>query len=198
MTKTMANGDPDKSLILTRRVSHAIRRRNRGYVSVSSVATTEFPTWIPSIRPIIRIWISRIGDREMSDNEDVSIILTNYNHAAYLPRSIEAVLNQTAQPRELLIIDDASTDDSMEIIERYSRQDSLIRVHRNEQNQGVIESLNRHLNKARGDYLITAGGRLPRPEHDRTFRVPAAAPSAGGHLHRLVFDVQGKGRGIHS
>lgn len=63
----------------------------------------------------------------------VSVILTSYNHAKYLRESIESVLNQTYKDFELIIWDDASTDDSWNIISEYT--DERIRVFRNETNQ---------------------------------------------------------------
>ena len=65
----------------------------------------------------------------VADCEDVSVVLLNYNHARFPPGSIEGILKQTVRPsRSLLIVDDASTDGSMEIIGRYARYDPAIKV----------------------------------------------------------------------
>ena len=56
----------------------------------------------------------------------VSVIIPNYNHALYLQQRIESVLSQTFTDFELIILDDASTDNSREIIEKFSREDSRI------------------------------------------------------------------------
>ena len=63
----------------------------------------------------------------------VSVILTSYNHAKYLRESIESVLNQTFSDFELIIGDDASTDESWEIIQSYT--DPRIRAYRHETNR---------------------------------------------------------------
>lgn len=53
--------------------------------------------------------------------EKVSVIIPNYNYADYLPKRIESVLNQTYPVHEILILDDASTDNSREVIEKYQK-----------------------------------------------------------------------------
>jgi glycosyltransferase involved in cell wall biosynthesis len=65
----------------------------------------------------------------------VAVIVPNYYHAAYLPLRIESILGQTYQDFELLILDDKSPDNSIEVIERY-RADSRVKVHYNTQNSG--------------------------------------------------------------
>ena len=81
----------------------------------------------------------------------VSIILTSYNHGKYLRESIQSVLNQTYQDYELIIRDDASTDNSWEIINSFS--DSRIRSFRNEVNRMGI-CLNDVITKySSGDYI---------------------------------------------
>jgi GT2 family glycosyltransferase len=65
----------------------------------------------------------------------VSVILTSYNHAQYLRESIDSVLNQAFSDFEFLILDDASEDDSWNIITSYS--DPRIQVFRNNSNRGV-------------------------------------------------------------
>ena len=52
-------------------------------------------------------------------NPLVSIIITNYNYGRYLAEAIESALAQTWQDREILFIDDGSTDDSVDIARRY-------------------------------------------------------------------------------
>jgi glycosyltransferase involved in cell wall biosynthesis len=84
---------------------------------------------------------------------DLSVVLSNYNHAKFLPRAIEAILSQSTRPREVLLIDDASTDNSLAIMERYARRESGIRIVRNPVNLGVIESINRGVREAQGKYL---------------------------------------------
>src|SRR5689334_17894284 len=81
----------------------------------------------------------------------VSIILTSYNHAKYLQQAIDSALSQTFSDFELIIWDDASTDQSWEIIQSYS--DSRIKSFRNRENKGVFV-LNRAIQEiATGEYI---------------------------------------------
>lgn len=86
----------------------------------------------------------------------VSIIVPNYNHAAYLDRRIGSVLNQTYRDTEVLLLDDASTDNSREIITRYE-SDPRVRVILNETNSGsVFEQWNRGMHEAQGEFIWIA------------------------------------------
>ncbi len=82
-----------------------------------------------------------------------SVVVPNYNHAKYLPRCLDALLHQTVPPHEVIVIDDASQDDSLEVLQSYARRHPLLRVVRNEQNCGVCFTLNRGLEMAEGDYV---------------------------------------------
>jgi len=69
----------------------------------------------------------------------VSVVLTSYNHAVYLPQAIESALGQTLGDIEIVAIDDASTDGSPEILRRYADR---IRVVLHETNRGTYATLN--------------------------------------------------------
>jgi len=66
----------------------------------------------------------------------VSVILPNYNHAQYLPKRIESILNQTYQNFELIILDDCSTDNSRELLEVYRNHPKVSNLVFNEKNSG--------------------------------------------------------------
>lgn len=68
----------------------------------------------------------------------VSVIVPNYNHAAYLPRRIESILGQHYAAIEVLLLDDCSRDASREIIQHYAAQDARIRYHFNSTNSGSV------------------------------------------------------------
>jgi len=74
-----------------------------------------------------------------------------YNGAKYLSEAIESILNQTFNDFEFLIIDDRSTDNSIEIIKSY--KDRRIRLVENKQNLGQAETMNRGLGLADGRYV---------------------------------------------
>lgn len=83
----------------------------------------------------------------------LSVVLPNYNHGRYLPRALDALLAQGRPADEIIVIDDASTDDSRNIIARYAAKHPSIRPLLNERNIGVIAALTRGLNAARGTYV---------------------------------------------
>jgi glycosyltransferase involved in cell wall biosynthesis len=94
----------------------------------------------------------------------LSVVLPNYNHARYLREAIEGIVTQLRPPDEFLILDDASTDNSLEIIEEYQKRFSQIRVIRHERNRGVLEAHNRLFEEVQGDYIFAAAAddiRLP-------------------------------------
>ena len=66
----------------------------------------------------------------------VSVILPNYNHAAFLKERIDSILNQTYKDFELVILDDCSSDDSREIIESYRGAAHVTHIIYNEKNSG--------------------------------------------------------------
>jgi len=83
----------------------------------------------------------------------LSVTLANYNHAQYVAQAIEAIVTQSRPPDEFIIIDDASTDNSFEIISSYASRYPYIRLERNERNLGAVAT-GRHLaNMAKGDYV---------------------------------------------
>jgi len=81
----------------------------------------------------------------------VSICVPNYNYGEYIGECIRSILNQTYKDFELIIVDDASTDNSIEIIESFS--DSRIRVYENDENLGITKNWNQCLKYATGDYI---------------------------------------------
>lgn len=82
----------------------------------------------------------------------VSVIMSNYNTPEeFLKASIESVLNQTYTNFEFIIIDDCSTDNSLEIIKSYN--DERIVIVENKENLGITKSLNRGLAIAKGEYI---------------------------------------------
>lgn len=86
----------------------------------------------------------------------LSVILPNYNHARYLAGALDALLAQERPADEIIVIDDGSTDNSGEIIARYAANYPSIRSIPNETNIGVIPTLTRGLNAARGTYVYFA------------------------------------------
>jgi glycosyltransferase involved in cell wall biosynthesis len=111
----------------------------------------------------------------------LSVVIPNYNHARFLPEALDAILMQSYQPVEIVIIDDASTDNSIDVIEGFQRQNPRIRVVRNEKNMGVIYNLNELLRQAAGDYVLFAAAddKVLPGFFECCMTILAAFPSAG-------------------
>jgi len=85
--------------------------------------------------------------------ELVSIITPSYNNALFIEETIESVLHQTYPHWELIIIDDCSLDNSLEIIKRYAKDEPRIKLIINTENVGVSESRNIAIKSAKGTYI---------------------------------------------
>ena len=81
----------------------------------------------------------------------VSIIMPSWNTGVYIAESIESVLKQTYEQWELIIVDDCSTDNTDEIVARYS--DKRIKYLKNEKNSGAALTRNRALRIAQGEWI---------------------------------------------
>lgn len=83
----------------------------------------------------------------------VSIVLPCYNGADFLAQSIDSVIAQTFTDWELIVVNDCSKDNSLEIMHRYAEKDSRIKVVNNDVNLKLPASLNRGFSFATGKYL---------------------------------------------
>jgi len=98
----------------------------------------------------------------MPDAPLVSVIMPCYNGARFIAESIESVLAQTHENLELIVVDDGSTDDSMEIVRGFGGR---VRSEALPQNQGVNFARNRGVELARGDFVqFLDSDDLLRPE----------------------------------
>lgn len=87
----------------------------------------------------------------------VSVIIPNYNHAPYLKERIDSVLNQTYQDFEVIILDDCSPDNSVEVIEQYRSNPHVSHILINEQNtRNTFIQWERGISMAKGRYIWIA------------------------------------------
>jgi glycosyltransferase involved in cell wall biosynthesis len=87
----------------------------------------------------------------------LTAIIPNFNHGSLLPRSLGALVRQHRQADEILVIDDASTDDSRDVIRSFSERLPQLRLLENPVNIGVVRTLNRGLQEATGDAVYFGG-----------------------------------------
>lgn len=82
----------------------------------------------------------------------VSICLPTYNYAQFLPRAVESVLAQTFTDFELLVFDDASSDNTVEVMQPYL-DDPRVELVVQETNQGLFANFNQSAERARGEFI---------------------------------------------
>ena len=83
----------------------------------------------------------------------VTVIMPSHNSERFIEESIDSVINQTFEEWELIVIDDASTDGTLELLEEHRRKDERIRIVPQEKNQGPAHARNVGLSQARGDFV---------------------------------------------
>jgi glycosyltransferase involved in cell wall biosynthesis len=83
----------------------------------------------------------------------VSVLMSVYNAMPHLRQALDSIVNQTFLDFEFLIVDDASSDDSLEILELYEKKFENICLFRREKNKGICENRRMLLNLAKGDYI---------------------------------------------
>lgn len=93
-----------------------------------------------------------------SPHPRVSVVMAVHNEEEYAAGAIESILDQTFEDFEFIIIDDASTDNTPEILRDFAARDGRIRILTNEKNLSVPRSLNRGLEAAVGSYIARVDG----------------------------------------
>ena len=134
----------------------------------------------------------------MKNNIIVSVIMAVYNAEKYLDEAIQSILIQTYEKFEFIIINDGSSDKSLEILEKYAIQDSRI-VMINRKNKGLVYSLNEGILKAKGKYIA----RMDADDISDPFRLENQLEFiennnldiCGGHY--LLLDKKGKINGLN-
>lgn len=92
-----------------------------------------------------------LSQSQKKSNEIVSIIMPSYNAERYIENAIKSVLAQTYSQWELIIVDDCSSDETVEVISKF--KDNRIRLLQNEKNIGAALSRNRALREASGRWI---------------------------------------------
>jgi acetyltransferase-like isoleucine patch superfamily enzyme len=137
----------------------------------------------------------------MLDSPTLSVVLVNYNHGKLLRRSLPALFAQTRPADEWILIDDASQDDSREIMAEFSGGRSNVTFVHHETNQGVVAAMNNGLRRARGDYVyFAAADDVALPDlFARLLQAAALHPGVGLCLADffLFSDESGQIRRLH-
>lgn len=83
----------------------------------------------------------------------ISVLIPCFNSMPYLPEAIESIMNQNYQNLEILCINDGSTDETGEVLDKYASQDRRIKVIHNKTNLKLITTLNKGVQLASGQYI---------------------------------------------
>jgi hypothetical protein len=112
---------------------------------------------------------------------EVSIVIPCYNYGRFLGQCLESVLAQTGVDLHVLVVDDASTDQSALVASHYAEKDSRVELISLPANVGMIRSVNRGLAEARGDYFVKldADDLLPPGSLIRSIAMLESNPNVG-------------------
>lgn len=125
----------------------------------------------------------------------VSVIVPNYNYSRYLNSRIDSILAQTFSDYELILLDDASTDDSVQVLEQYRGNEHVTHLIVNEKNSGSpFVQWKRGIELARGKYIwIAESDDLAAPEFlENTVNAMEANPQAClCHVGSWIIDSEG-------
>ncbi|WP_206992568.1 glycosyltransferase family 2 protein [Hyphomonas sp. KY3] len=118
---------------------------------------------------------------EIPQKPMISVIMANYNCEAFLASAIRSVLNQTNTALELILVDDGSSDRSVEIAQEIAKQDARLSVFSGTRYGGPAPVRNHALEQAKGDWVaIVDSDDLIRP--DRLERMLTAAEDTGADI----------------
>jgi glycosyltransferase involved in cell wall biosynthesis len=112
---------------------------------------------------------------------NVTLVVPNYNHARYLPEALGSIAAQTRAPDRVIIIDDASTDDSIAVISRFLADHPGWQLIRHETNQGVVRGQNEGIVLSDTDWIgfLGADDALHPTYLEKALAQAARVPDAG-------------------
>src|SRR5678816_162983 len=87
------------------------------------------------------------------DSPEITVTMPAYNRADLIARAIESVQSQTMSSWELVIVDDGSTDATLEIARGYAKRDRRIKIFQNEHNLGIGKTRNHALMRSTGRFI---------------------------------------------
>jgi glycosyltransferase involved in cell wall biosynthesis len=111
----------------------------------------------------------------------VDVFVPNRNYAQWLPSCLDSLLAQEGVDLRVLVVDNASKDDSVEVVERYRRRDARVQLLRHEQDEGLLTSLNEGLQWCRAPYAmnLSADDALTPGALARATRLMTRRPEVG-------------------
>jgi len=90
----------------------------------------------------------------MQDAILVTVICSSYNHQKFVKESLQSILNQTYKNIQIIVVDDCSTDNSVEVIEQFTKKHPEIIFIKNKTNLGLTKSVTNAMNYVKGAFFI--------------------------------------------
>lgn len=94
----------------------------------------------------------------MQNNPLISVLIPTYNVGEFVKEAIECVVLQTYSNIEIIVVDDCSTDNTYSILQEINISESRMKLYRNEQNSGIVKTLNYALSVCTGEYIVRMDG----------------------------------------
>ena len=128
----------------------------------------------------------------MQNKGTLSVVMPNYNHGHYIQEALQAILSQSFSPLEVIVIDDGSTDNSVQIIEGIAEKNPTVKFYRNVKNEGVWYSSNKGAKIATGEYIYWAAAddRVCPGFFEKSVKILNQNPQAG--LSSALLKIIGK------
>ena len=93
-----------------------------------------------------------------TDKPLVSVLIPTYDSVEFIEDTVRSIINQTYKNIEIVIVDDASTDGTVEILEKLEREDKRIKLSKNKKNLGITDNMNNGIRKCEGKYIAILDG----------------------------------------
>ncbi len=119
----------------------------------------------------------------------VTVLVAAYNAEKYLETCLDSLVNQTLKDIQIVCIDDASTDSTPAILQKYADKDSRIQILRRNQNAGQAVARNMGIEVADGDYItmLDADDTMSADALEQAVKILDSDPDTGSVLLRLVY-----------
>src|SRR6202050_5060566 len=143
--------------------------------------------------------LAPVALKSLPQKPSVSVLITCFNYGAYVGKAIESALEQTFPPAEIIVSDDASQDNSCEVVESYISRGFDIRLLRNPHG-GMAANLNSAYRNCSGDIicLLDADDTFLPGKIEAVVDAFYVDPQAGFAIHRAsLVDNEARSRGIY-
>ncbi len=106
---------------------------------------------------LILFFEEEIKKKYAFNNQKVSVIIPNYNNELFIEKCINSILSNTWDNVEVIFVDDASTDNSLDVVKLKFSENPKVRIYQNHTNMGTYYSINRGIILATGHYILNVG-----------------------------------------